>query len=64
MTAATFSPIPATPDQLADLSRDLIALGERMERSGSPNWLTVARAAAVLDGLRLDLLTVVPHGCH
>lgn len=62
MSQATFSPIPATPDQLSALRNELIDMGDRMERSGSKNWLTVARAAAVLDGLRHQLIAVVPDG--
>lgn len=61
MIAATYTPVPATPDQLKALSHSLIGVGERLEKSGSRDWLLVARAAALLDGLRLDLVQVVPH---
>lgn len=62
MMASTHSPIPATPAQLQALSLDLIALGERLEQSGSADWLPVARPAALVDGLRHNFVTVVPHG--
>lgn len=55
--------IPATPEQIAALSRDLVAVGERLESQESADWLVVARAAALLDGLRLDLVGIVG-GCH
>lgn len=51
--------IPATPEQIAALSRDLVAVGERLESQESADWLVVARAAALLDGLRLDLVGIV-----
>lgn len=63
---ATQELIPATPEQLAALSRDLVAVGERLEEKNSPDWLAVARAAALVDGLRLNLVSVQggSHGSH
>lgn len=55
---ATQQLIPATPEQLAALSRDLVKVGERLEASDSPDWLAVARAAALVDGLRFNLVAV------
>lgn len=47
-----------TKAQLAALSANLVAVGDRLEAEGSPDWLPVARAATVLDGLRLDLVEI------
>lgn len=55
---------PVTPAQMASLSADLVALGESLERSERPEWLTAARAAAVLDGLRLGLISFESGGEH
>ena len=49
--------------QLAALSRSLITVGERLEAKESDDWLAVARAAALLDGLRIGVVTL-PEVCH
>lgn len=66
MTVTTFVPIPASPEQLAALSRDLVKAGERLEKRGGPEWFAVARAAALVDGLRLGLVSLPGgnHGAH
>lgn len=66
----TSSLVPATPEQLADLSRDLVSVGERLEALDSPLWLVAARAAALVDGLRFGMVATaaaLPTGvevCH
>lgn len=64
--ATSFELVPASPAQLAALRRDLVAVGERLEASDSPDWLIVARAAALIDGVRFDLVSVseVNHDCN
>lgn len=62
-TSLVFIPIPASPDQLAALSRDLVKAGERLEKRGGPEWFAVARAAVLVDGLRHGLVSL-PGGDH
>ncbi len=64
--ATSFELVPASPEQLAALRRDLVAVGDRLEAADSPDWLIVARAAALIDGVRFELLSVsgVRHGSH
>lgn len=60
---ATQNLIPATPEQLESLSRELVAVGERLEAADSADWLAVARAAALVDGLRFSMVGV-GHDVH
>jgi len=64
MATATEMLIPASPEQLARLSADLVALGDRLETQRRPEWVLVARAAALVDGLRLGVVCVDAGGCH
>lgn len=63
MATSVQSVVPATEEQLAALSRDLVAVGERLEQASSPDWFAVARAAALVDGLRFNMVSV-PGGSH
>lgn len=49
--------VPATAEQLAGLSRELVAVGELLEAAGGLDWLPVARAAALVDGLRFRMIS-------
>lgn len=40
----------------------LTAVGERLEAEARPEWLVVAQAAALIEAIRLGLLTVTPAG--
>ena len=62
--ATAFNPaLKATPDQLAQLSRELIATAEVLEQRNTdavinPEWLAVTRAVMLIDGLRHGLVEV------
>lgn len=55
---------PVTPEQMARLSADLVKVGDCLEAEQRPEWLAVARAAALLDGVRLGLVRVDAGGVH
>lgn len=64
MLTSTSGLYPVTPAQMASLSAELVALGDSLEAKDSPAWLTVARAAALVDGLRLGLVRVDAGGAY
>jgi hypothetical protein len=39
----------------------LIAIGDQLEAADDPRWFPVARAAALLESLRLGVAEVAPH---
>ena len=47
-------------DQASRMVDRLTAVGERLEAEARPEWLVVAQAAALIDAIRLGLLTVTP----
>lgn len=46
--------------QARDMAKRLENLGMRLELDKSPDWFTVAKAAAMIESLRLGLATIEP----
>jgi hypothetical protein len=42
------------------LASQLIALGDELEAKQDPRWFAVARAAALIEGVRLDVVAIEP----
>lgn len=58
--------VKASPEQLAQISQELVSAGDMIEkRTGktSPEWFAVTRAAVLIDGLRTGLVSL-QGGCH
>lgn len=55
---------PVTPEQMVSLSRELVTLSESLQRRRNPAWLTAARAAALVDGVRLGLVKLDAGGVY
>lgn len=49
-----------TQQQARDMAKRLENLGMRLELDKSPDWFTVAKAAAMLEAIRLGLTTIEP----
>lgn len=49
-----------TQQQARDMAKRLENLGMRLELDKSPDWFTVAKAAAMLESIRLGLATIEP----
>lgn len=70
MNTLSVNPIPVSPDQLEALSRELVDVGDRLEALGSEYWFPVARAAALVNGLRHHMVSLPieregeSHGAH
>lgn len=45
-------------EKAAKIVNDLTLIGEQMETLHNPQWLIVAKAAAMLEALRLGLLAI------
>ncbi|MDP3440981.1 MAG: hypothetical protein U0989_02610 [Azonexus sp.] len=49
-----------TQQQATDMAKRLENLGMRLELDKSPDWYTVAKAAALLESIRLGLAAIEP----
>lgn len=54
------STVTISQQQAATMVKQLENLGQRLESINNPDWYTVARAAAMLESLRLGLATIAP----
>ena len=50
--------ITITSDEVRKHVEQLQAVGDRMEAAGDPRWFSIARAAALLEGLRLGITQI------
>lgn len=50
------TPVPSAKVQ--ELVIKLEAIGDRLEAAGKPEWVTVAQAAALLEGIRLGITQI------
>lgn len=51
-----------TSEEVAKIVIELQEFGDRLEAKRDPNWLKIARAAALLEALRLGIATIPDAG--